>query len=261
MDGWSRFFSELAEVFNSCSTQIGTANERYAIYIVEKLENALQKVEEIYERLEILDEPENELLPEEQEIISRYKRMITDLMSFISSLLSYWDVYLDEVQRNVSPFQYRAGTSQSSNPNNPGRPTFDVEKSQLEYLRSLNFTWTEIASLLGVSRMTIYRRRSEYGLLNGNDREMTTSELTGIIQQLRHDNPYSGESILMGHLRSMGVFVPRSRVRRILHRIDPLNTSLRWGSQITTRRPYSVPGPNSLWHLGIFNQWLNLCVY
>ena len=38
-----------------------------------------------------------------------------------------------------------------------GRPQFHIAKDQLEYLSSLGFQWKEIAALLGVSRMTIYR--------------------------------------------------------------------------------------------------------
>ena len=38
-----------------------------------------------------------------------------------------------------------------------GRPKFDIDKEQIEYLLSLSFNWTEIAALLGVSRMTLYR--------------------------------------------------------------------------------------------------------
>ena len=38
-----------------------------------------------------------------------------------------------------------------------GRPLFQITKEQLEYLSSLGFQWKEIAALLGVSRMTVYR--------------------------------------------------------------------------------------------------------
>ena len=31
---------------------------------------------------------------------------------------------------------------------------------------------------------------------------------------------------------------------------DPINTALRWRGNLSNRRPYSVPGPNSLWHIG-----------
>ena len=49
-----------------------------------------------------------------------------------------------------------------------GRPSFNIHRIQLEYLRQLNFSWTEIADLVGVSRMTIYRRRIEFGMLDDN---------------------------------------------------------------------------------------------
>ena len=44
-----------------------------------------------------------------------------------------------------------------------GRPRFKISKEQLENLRSLSFSWTSIADVLLVS---IYRRRTEYGLLD-----------------------------------------------------------------------------------------------
>ena len=47
--------------------------------------------------------------------------------------------------------------SSSTSPAGAGRPQFDISKEQLEYLSSLGFKWTEVAALLGVSRMTIYR--------------------------------------------------------------------------------------------------------
>ena len=38
-----------------------------------------------------------------------------------------------------------------------GRPRFEVTRGQVEYLAFLSFTWSEIATLLGVSRTTLYR--------------------------------------------------------------------------------------------------------
>ncbi len=95
--------------------------------------------------------------------------------------------------------------------------------------------------------MTIYRRRRDFGILQNDPRvEVTGEHLTGIIQQLRHDNPYCGETMMMGHLDII------ERVRTVIRRVDPLNSALRWSGNTTSRRPYSVPGPNSLWHLGDF---------
>lgn len=77
-----------------------------------------------------------------------------------------------------------------------------------------------------------------------------TEELTGIIQKLRYETPFCSETMIMGHLRAIDIVVTRERVRSVIRRVDPLNTALQWGGNTTTRRPYSVPGPNSLWHLG-----------
>lgn len=131
-----------------------------------------------------------------------------------------------------------------------GRPKFSISKEQLEYLASLSFTWPQIAQLLGVSRMTIFRRRVEYGLLADTSSSISDAELESTIRTLRHDHPEIGEVMAWGNLRAAGIRVSRERVRNALRRSDPLNSALRWRGNLTKRRPYSVPGPNSLWHIG-----------
>ena len=56
--------------------------------------------------------------------------------------------------------------------------------------------------------------------------------------------------MVMGHLRARGYSVTRERMHLAIHATDPINTSLRWRGNLSYRRPYSVPGPNSLWHIG-----------
>ncbi len=248
--GWSTFFIEVGEVFDSChcQNQIGTANQSFVNYIIERLENGLRNLDPISETLCMALEPENELEVEEQEVISTYREMVDELASCIRSLLCYWDTYLDELGSMSAVSMYRASVTRTGL--TPGRPSFSIEQSQIEYLTCLNFSWTEISGLIGVSRMTIYRRRRDFGILENQRIEVSGEHLTGIIQQLRHDNPYCGETMMMGHLRAMDVVVTRERVRSVIRRVDPLNSALRWGGNSTSRRPYSVPGPNSLWHLG-----------
>ncbi len=194
--GWGTFFEELANVFLSCYTQIGSIpNERFVNYIIEKLENGLRNVESIHETLSIGSEPENELEPSEEEVIIRYERFMNEVCSVIRFLLSYWDLYLIELQTQASRFSYHVQTTRV--PGVRGRPSFNVERNQIEYLRSLNFSWTEISNLLGVSRQTVYRRRSEFGMLDSDPINVVShEELTGIIQQLRNENPYSGETTI-----------------------------------------------------------------
>ena len=50
------------------------------------------------------------------------------------------------------------------------------------YLHSMGFTWVEIANLLGVSRMTIVRRRREFGQVESET--IDDDELELVVQQI-----------------------------------------------------------------------------
>ena len=71
-----------------------------------------------------------------------------------------------------------------------------------------------------------------------------------ILQQMHRENPALGERMVMGHLRSMGLIITKSRVRNCIQTTDPIQTALQWRGQLAPRQPYSVPCPNSLWHIG-----------
>ncbi len=66
-------------------------------------------------------------------------------------------------------------------PSGPGRPRFDVSQVQLE----LTFTWTDISSVLGVSRMTIFRRRREFGMVSDPQTTLDDNQLRTVLTQLR----------------------------------------------------------------------------
>ena len=120
-------------------------------------------------------------------------------------------------------------------------------------LLQLNFTWTNISKMYGVSQRTMYRLRELYGLTHiPRFTSISNEELQDIASLIKHNLPDIGERMLAGVLRSLQVHVPRRRVRETLHTVDPINTALRWSTKIT-RRQYCVPGPNSLWHIGRFN--------
>ncbi len=68
--GWSRFFIEVGEVFDSCQNQIGTANQSFVNYIIERLENGLRNLDPISETLCMALEPENELEVEQDTVTS-----------------------------------------------------------------------------------------------------------------------------------------------------------------------------------------------
>ena len=109
-----------------------------------------------------------------------------------------------------------------------GRPQVFISEDQLIYLRSLNFSWSQIAEVLGVSRMIIYRRRMDLGIVDTQDTsQLTDAELQSLLQQLRRTMANMGETLVIGHLRSLGHVVTRQRVCNAIHATDPLNTTFR----------------------------------
>ena len=94
--------------------------------------------------------------------------------------------------------------------------------------------------------MTVYRRRVEYGLLEEPSSTLTDDDLDEVLRELKIE--LLGETMAAGRLRSLGYRVPRQKVREGLRRIDPLSAALRW----STASPYTVSGPNCLWHIGEF---------
>ena len=165
-------------------------------------------------------------------------------LDLLDSTLTESPQLLAQAQNYQAPFSPAQGR---------GRPHRVITQEQLEYLRYMKFSWTQISKLLGVSRMTVYRRRRDLGNLQ-SDHGLSISDalLSSLLQQIRREMPNIGENLVLGRIHSLGFSVTRHRLRQVIHATDPLNTALRWRGIATARRPYSVPAPNSLWHIGNF---------
>ena len=79
-------------------------------------------------------------------------RNLTELIQTLQRLHNRWEEYKSFLE---GPAQYN--TLLTTQQLGRGRPQFQVSKSQVEYLASLSFKWMEIASILGLRRMTLYR--------------------------------------------------------------------------------------------------------
>ena len=101
-----------------------------------------------------------------------------------------------------------------------------------------------------MSRYTVYRLRDKFNLSDEPDRTMTDAQLEMRVWELRRELPTFREAMVTGTLILSGHHVTRDRVRCAIHATNPINTVMRWRGQSISRRPYSVPGPNSLWHIG-----------
>lgn len=165
-----------------------------------------------------------------------YAQQIKLALEFKYEALKASDVEGTEITGYVCPMDRSTGR---------GRPRYAIEKSQLEFLRGKHFTWVQIARLLNVSTRTLRRRRDELGII---DEHISDEELRLAMEMVRNVTPNIGQTRMMGALRSQGIRVQRCRIRHLLRAIDPLGTILRF-NQAIYRRKYSVPRPNSLWHI------------
>lgn len=117
---------------------------------------------------------------------------------------------------------------------------------EVAHLRAIGLPWTNIARTLNVSRRTLYRRLEDTTLLGQHD--ITNSELDTLIENYKSSHPSDGESMIIGHLRGIGLHVSRARIRASIHRVDPSGVEERRQPAIR-RRVYTVEHANKIWHM------------
>ena len=79
----------------------------------------------------------------------------------------------------------------------PGHPPVEVSMEEVEYLRSLRFSWTKIAEIIGISRRTLYRRLDEWNLPQDiHYSEITDNDLDTLVREVKGEksNQWGGSS-------------------------------------------------------------------
>lgn len=152
-----------------------------------------------------------------------------------------------------------------------GRPRVEIDDNFLAFALDLRGS-SGIAQVLGCSARTVRRRAVEKGLRQpgqpvyedsigddgniqhrwtstgpvisalSNDDQALDQEVAGIIELF----PRLGRTMISGVLQSRGLRVPRNRITNSYLRVH--GPPARFGDRRITRRVYSVPGVNSLWH-------------
>lgn len=107
---------------------------------------------------------------------------------------------------------------------------------------------------LMVSRATSWRRMKQLGVSPTEYSDISEAELDSVIATLVRDFSNSGIVMMWGLLRSMIIHVPQRRVTESLHRVSLVAVSTRQRSTVCCRA-YSVPAPNSLWHIDGLHYW------
>ena len=129
-----------------------------------------------------------------------------------------------------------------------GRPALPIHESQLKFLIDNDFKVSDIAGLFGCSTRTIQRRMRELGIESYRYSDVSDSQLDEMVNNIIQLQPSHGIRTVQSRLRASGFTLQRERVRESLHRVDPLGIESRLRRTLH-RRQYSVPGPNSLWHI------------
>ena len=90
-----------------------------------------------------------------------------------------------------------------------GRPKFDTKEETLVELRSLGFSWEDISRMLLVSRWTIHRRVSEFGLTQlSHFNDITDRQLDSKVSAFLNEHGcLVGASMVLGHLTSKGLSI------------------------------------------------------
>ena len=104
----------------------------------------------------------------------------------------------------------------------PGRPKLIVNIEQVELLRSSEFTWEEVAQILGISRTTLWRRVQELGIPMCKYSDISDHDLDHLVRDIQCNNPNIGASMLQGYLKSRGIFVQRHRIRGSVLQTNPI---------------------------------------
>ena len=239
--GWELFFDEVLGFLGNIRSSDAN-NQDYLEYSLERLEIVISSISAIKNSL-------SAGLQQQQNDHDVLQRLLNELFESLNGVYNELDERLDSVI-SVSVSSYRVPTVQNGQ---RGRPRFTITPNQLFYLASLSFSWSTIAKMLGISRMTLYRRRVEFGMARRFGTSISYDQLLFLLREMRSQYPEMGEVMVLGRLRALGFYVSRDRLRRAIRETDPINTALRRTTGPVSRRVYSVPGPNSLWHIGTFS--------
>ncbi len=239
---WGGFFTSLSDFVNVASTYQQNHRLDAVDYGVLRCENFLRVLFAIKSTLEATC----------QDNVPTINLMHS--ISDLTALLQEIRTRLTDLSERMSSEEYSTTciSSHTAYTGCRGRPKILLSTQYVYGLRELGFSWTNISKILGVSRRTLYSRRLEMGLIGSGDpyglSDISDQELDAMVCDIKKYMPYIGIRMVQGTLRARGTRVPQYRVRQCMHRVDPVNTALRWACPIS-RRVYSVPSSNSLWHM------------
>ncbi|CAL9706709.1 unnamed protein product [Knipowitschia caucasica] len=190
--------------------------------------------------------------PADPEHIQNKAEEFIEVLGVISALSDHGiDRRVTEILEEVRYSFTGTRAQQAKHTEGPGRLAFDIPSAVLEHHILCGLPASQIAAMFGVSKRTIRRRMRQSGLRKRDlYSAVNDEELDRIVSEVHRRHPNDGYKLMRGHLNARGVRVPISRLQESLRRVDAEGVHLRrLRLRVLRRRQYSVPGPNSLWHI------------
>ena len=245
VEQWDAFFNNVENVINDYQR---IKNQQ--LVLEPKLQHICAQAHHIYSGLQSIRNfiQEHSLSTTVSEADEAVIIKVIDDITYLANYI--YEEMIPYLQQKLDQIIYHSNIYSSCEQNEP----IDMDIDQICHLRRIGLTWVAISTLMGISRTTLYRRRKEAGIIGDiKFTNISDDDLQQKIVEVCLSLPDSGERMVMGALRSCGIVVPRLRLRKALHSIDPISSSLRWRPRVQ-RRSYCVPGPMSLWHIGKVSQ-------
>eukprot|EP00112_Aurelia_sp_Birch-Aquarium-sp1_P026258 Seg920.7 transcript_id=Seg920.7/GoldUCD/mRNA.D3Y31 product="hypothetical protein" protein_id=Seg920.7/GoldUCD/D3Y31 len=238
------FFNELPRLVDQARRNVFSNDINQLEYFQRKVQNALIVLNVIVSRCEDINAPNS------------FTQEISALMDGLVPLNERLRDAIEVDEEYVITLNEPVPISTLEDVDNVfGRPRIAVEKEEMERLFGIYRSWKEVASLMGVSKKTLQRRRIEVGLIMSNRAgprrtytDISDEELQRTIRDVLQILPNAGETYIIGACRQRNIHVQRQRLRDAINVVDPVSRALRRSISII-RRTYSVPAPNSLWHM------------
>ena len=237
---WDHFFESLEEYVQVLRDNEAFVTQARAEEAVQRIDNYLSVLSAICERLEEDEQEDNDI----SDLLVSLQTLHRDLQK----ILERWV----DIEVGIVPSIPSRGISlEKQYTGSCGRPKYVLRKEQVLFLRDLKFSWTQIASMYGICRRTLFNIHCELEMVGDEFRGFTCISDTQLMEEIKDIKvmmPETGQSMVKGLLQARGIHVSMVRVRNCVRQIDPINTALRWATP-QRRRIYSVPHPNFLWHI------------
>ena len=158
------------------------SNKHYCKHAVSRCSTAIRAVSGIEVNAEQLLHGDELQSTEDHEELRSTLDNSTQLILSIRTLSSLWEERLELLSVQPSPSPPTLLTRQV------GRPAFVLSMEQVLFLAEMSFSWVQVAQLLGISRQTLWRRRTEWGLQSQSASSITDEELSCAIEAVRHNH-------------------------------------------------------------------------